>query len=108
VHEVPVYRTLPAWPEAAELEALRQGVDVITFTSASTVRNFVSLLSQVGLPLAQVLQRARVACIGPVTAQAARDLGLPVDVQADVYTLEGLVAAVDHHLVQPDHAGRSR
>ncbi len=98
VHEVPVYRTQPALPDAEALAALRQGVDVLTFTSASTVRGFVAAVTQAGLPRAHLVNRARVACIGPVTAHAARDLGLPVHIQAEAYTIDGLVAALEHFL----------
>ena len=65
-------------------------VDAVTFTSSSTVRNFHALLggdaSRIG--------RASVACIGPVSAETARDLGFRVDVEAREYTIEGLAAAL--------------
>jgi uroporphyrinogen-III synthase len=97
VHEVPVYRTLPTTPDPAGLAALRQGVDFITFTSASTARNFVAVLEKERFSVARMVNGAQVACIGPVTAQAARELGLPVHVQAQVYTLDGLVQALERH-----------
>ena len=100
VHEVPVYRTLPAVPDPAALAALRQGVDIITFTSASTVRNFVALLKQERLPLKRVVNGAIVAVIGPITAQAAREAGLPVHVQAAEYTIDGLVKALENHVAE--------
>jgi uroporphyrinogen-III synthase len=77
-------RTLP--PEARA--ALRAGeVDAVTFTSASTVRGFVSALGPVrGAP--------KVVCIGPVTAEEARAHGLVVHAVARPHTIEGLVAAV--------------
>jgi uroporphyrinogen-III synthase len=101
VHEVPVYRTLAAAPGPAALAELRRGVDVVTFTSASTVRSFAALLAEAKLSLDQALSGARVACIGPITAQAARDLGLPVHIQAEVYTMQGLVHALEQHLAEP-------
>jgi uroporphyrinogen-III synthase len=91
VDQVAAYRTVPAQPDAAAFAALRTGVDIIAFTSASTVRNFAGL---VGDELDDMLSGVRVACIGPITAQAARELGLPVHVVASEYTVEGLVEAI--------------
>jgi len=90
VDEVPVYHTLQPLPDPAGLQALRQGVDVITFTSSSTARNFVSLAGSETGP-------ALVACIGPITAQTARELGLPVHIIAGEYTIPGLVRALKEH-----------
>lgn len=90
VDEVPVYHTVRPAPDAAGLTALREGVDVITFTSSSTVRNFVTLAgTAIGV--------AQVACIGPITAQTAQELGLPVHVVAKEYTIPGLVQAIKEH-----------
>jgi uroporphyrinogen-III synthase len=88
VDEVPAYRTVPATPPPQAFEALGRGVDIITFTSSSTVRNFVALTRGVdcGDPL--------IACIGPVTADTARQLGLRVDVVAEEYTVDGLIEAL--------------
>lgn len=94
VDEVTAYRTLPTDPDQSALSALRSGVDVATFTSASTVTNFDLLL---GGAAAATLARSVVACIGPVTADAARDLGIRVDVQAGSYTIPGLVQAILEH-----------
>jgi uroporphyrinogen-III synthase len=88
VDEVPAYRTVPAVPPPSAFDALRAGVDVITFTSSSTVRNFSALTA--GLEYGDPL----IACIGPVTAATARELGLRVDVVAKVYTIEGLLEAL--------------
>jgi len=92
VVEVPAYSTVLAElaPEARAL--LDAGVDVLTFTSSSTVRNFVE---QVGAPMAQRLAaQARVVTIGPITATTAHELGLRVDVVATEHTIPGLVAAM--------------
>ncbi|MBN1562280.1 MAG: uroporphyrinogen-III synthase [Anaerolineae bacterium] len=69
---------------------LKQPFDAITFTSSSTVENFVDQFDD---PRA-IIGEALVACIGPVTADTARDLGLPVHVIADPYTVDGLIAAL--------------
>jgi uroporphyrinogen III methyltransferase/synthase len=65
-------------------------LDAITFTSPSTVRGFHALLEGG----ARASGRARIACIGPVTAQAARALGWGVDVEAREYTTDGLARAL--------------
>ncbi len=88
VERVAAYRTVT--PQGAGRQArklLEQGVDVITFTSSSTVRNLLCLLEDDK----QLLEPALIACIGPVTAAAARELGLRVDLVAAEHTVEGLV-----------------
>ncbi len=96
VDVVPIYQTLPAALDADAVAALQQGVAVITFTSGSTVRNFVQSLADNKLGL-HILQGATIACIGPQTAAAAHELGLPVDLVADDYTIDGLVDALVAH-----------
>ena len=91
VDEIPVYHTVRGAPEPAAYGELRAGVDVITFTSSSTVHYFFDLL---GAEALRVTQKALVACIGPVTAQTAREYGLHVDLVADEYTIPGLVTAL--------------
>ncbi|MDT8305905.1 MAG: uroporphyrinogen-III synthase, partial [Anaerolineae bacterium] len=96
VDEVPAYRTLPAQPDRAALAEL-EAADIFTFTSSSTVRNFVKLVG--GPEEAQRLTRdALVACIGPITADTARALGLEPVVVAEHYTMEGLAAALVAHV----------
>ena len=89
VDEIAAYRTLPAQPDTNGLLELQRGVDVITFTSSSTVRNFVALAGEGAISPDTI-----VACIGPITANTARELGLRVDVVATEYTMAGLVAAL--------------
>lgn len=116
VHEIAAYRTLPATPDPRGLTELRRGVDAIAFTSSSTVRNFVTLLSgspkyidaanyrcmgRDGVPMPS-LGRAAIACLGPITAQTTREVGLPVDVMAREYTMEGLVAALVEYFSHPE------
>lgn len=92
VDEVVVYDTLPASVDPRELLELERGVDVATFTSPSTVENFFALL---GTRAVGVLGGACVACIGPVTAAAARTLGLTVHLEPAEHSIPGLVAALD-------------
>jgi uroporphyrinogen III methyltransferase/synthase len=65
--------------------------DIVTFTSASTVRGFVHNVPDA----AAFLARKTVAAIGPITAAAARSFGIRVDVIAEEFTVEGLVRALE-------------
>lgn len=99
VHDVPAYRTEPDGEQAEGVRGmLRRGeVDVVTFTASSTVRNFADLVgTDVG--------GARVACIGPVTAATARELGLEVAIEAGVYTVPGLLDAIVRHFAAGEGA----
>ena len=94
VEILPVYRAI--CPSGAGDALLRlfnhEGVDVITFTSSSTVSNFVRAFPEDRLPA--VLGDAEIACMGPVTADVARKLGLSVSIVAREYTTHGLVQAI--------------
>ncbi len=72
-----------------------QRPDAITFTSSSTVRNFVELL---GADSKHLLTGIMLASIGPVTSATLRDLGLSVHIEAREYTVPGLVAALSENL----------
>lgn len=69
---------------------------VITFTSSSTVRNFVALLegNQHGRDARAYIRETKLASIGPVTSSTLRELGLPVDIEAREYTIPGLIDAI--------------
>jgi uroporphyrinogen III methyltransferase/synthase len=82
------YRSVAPADVRPRLAACLPGVDLITFTSSSTVRHFVDAMQR---PLPD---EVRIACIGPITAQTARDLGLRVDIIAQEYTTRGLVDAI--------------
>jgi uroporphyrinogen III methyltransferase/synthase len=94
VEILPVYRAIcPAGTSDALLRLFNnEGVDVITFTSSSTVNNFVRAFPDDRLPA--ILGDADVACMGPVTADVARKLGLTVSIVAREYTTHGLVQAI--------------
>jgi len=93
-HVVTVYCTLPADPDPKGLEALRSGIDVITFTSGSTARNFVTLTQNAELDPFNLPGKPKVACIGPKTARVAGEVGFNVDIVADDHTVDGLVRAI--------------
>ncbi len=90
VTRVTAYRTLPAKKTSLEArEALKQGVDFVTFTSSSTVENFVKI---VGLSRVKKLAKhAKFISIGPVTSKTLRRYGLKPARQAKVFTVDGLV-----------------
>jgi uroporphyrinogen III methyltransferase / synthase len=100
VEFLPVYRTVcPAGAETALRELFAgEGADVVTFTSSSTVKHFARAFP--ADDLAALLERTRVACIGPVTADTARRLGMRVDIIARDYTTSGLA----HAIVEARHA----
>ena len=90
VDDLPVYRTVPEKPDPKALPELQAGVDAITFTSSSTVRNWVDSVDELHpSPL--------IVCIGPVTADTAKALGLRPDIIANEFTTDGLVDALVAH-----------
>ncbi|MGI8609921.1 MAG: uroporphyrinogen-III synthase [Candidatus Dormibacteria bacterium] len=90
VDVVPVYRTEPSPEAPAKLrEALARGVDLVSLASASAANSLFSAANGGAVPA--------VACIGPVAASAARDLGLDVAVVAGEHTAEGLVEAITRY-----------
>ena len=97
VREVTLYRTVPPSDAGARLgDALESGVDVVTFTSSSTVTNLMALLDCD----ADRLEEVGIACIGPVTAETARKEGLNVDILAEDSTAAGLVNAIVGHYMR--------
>jgi uroporphyrinogen III methyltransferase / synthase len=89
VDEAFAYRTVPETRDTtgARRQLARQGADLITFTSSSTVENFLGL----GLPWPKGMQ---IASIGPITSKTARDHGLKVDIEARRHDIGGLVEAI--------------
>ncbi len=93
-YEIAVYQTLPEKPNATGLEALRSGVDWITFTSPSTVQNFVEIIRRQKLDPFHLPGAPKIACIGPITEKAARDEGFEVAQVAKEYTTDGLIQTI--------------
>ncbi len=94
IDEVVAYRTVLGDSPDEDVKAmlLSGEIDIVTFTSSSTVRNFVTMMGDEDP--AEILKGAMVACIGPITAGTAQELGVKVDVVAEEYTIEGLVRAI--------------
>ncbi len=95
VDVVEAYETVAPESSRARLRAVlgdpRLRPHVITFTSSSTVRNFVQLLGKNGW---RRRPRQRLASIGPVTSNTLRELALPADIEAGEYTIPGLIQAI--------------
>lgn len=91
------YRTLPDLERRDELLALLPHLDAVTFASSSSVEQFVALLGSE--TAAAVCRDLCCASIGPVTTATAQHFGLAVQAEAEPYTLEGLVAALQRHFV---------
>jgi len=89
----PVYRTLTGDTDGSLLaEKLTAGeIDLVTFTSSSTVSNLLDLLGPNG---AELVKNAKVACIGPITAGTCLEHGIHPDVIAEEYTIKGMVEAI--------------
>ena len=103
---VPVYRNVvPGVEDGSAREALRREflehrVDVITFTSSSTVTNFLKLLAPSGPEeLQELLNGVTVAAIGPITARTAEKHGLTVHVQPATHTIPELVDSIVEHCI---------
>lgn len=106
VDVVTVYRTVPAVPDPGVIDRLRTGdVDVITFTSPSTVRHFLAWATSAGVDPAEALSRSAAASIGPVTSDALRERGYEVPVEAAVSTMTSLVDGIVAYLSRTGAAG---
>jgi uroporphyrinogen III methyltransferase/synthase len=94
VEVVAAYRTVRADADREMLKRLLQDrrIDLVTFTSSSTVTAFMEVLA-IEDPKA-LLEGARIACIGPITAETAEHAGLKVDIMPDQYTVPALVESI--------------
>lgn len=88
VDVAPVYRTIVADGSVLRAALAAKKPDWITFTSSSTVRNFVEMAG------AEALQEVRIASIGPVTSATLREYGVEPTVEANPHTMDGLAEAI--------------
>jgi uroporphyrinogen-III synthase len=101
VDVVEAYQTVVPQSSRARLRATlknpKKRPHVVTFTSSSTVKNFVELLGSTRSPKTRqtTLAEIRMASIGPVTSSTLREQGLPVDIAAKEFTIPGLIAAME-------------
>ena len=92
----PAYQTVLPKPKSdAFSKRLQSGdIDVLTFTSSSTVKNFLELT---GKSLFEKVKKTRIACIGPITAETAKNAGLNVDILPKEYTVPALLEAIEDY-----------
>ena len=97
VDEIAAYQTEQARENVDVLiKRLEEGsIDLLTFTSSSTVRNFKALLPPERFE--SLTEGVSVASIGPITTETARELGFKVDIMARDYTIDGLCEAILEH-----------
>ncbi|AGB41203.1 uroporphyrin-III C-methyltransferase [Halobacteroides halobius DSM 5150] len=92
VDNITAYQTVEGSGNNQVIKRLKEGeIDLITFTSSSTVRNFMNGL---GSNYKKLLRGVDIACIGPITAGTARKYGLTVEIIANEYTIAGLTEAI--------------
>ncbi len=94
VVDIAAYRTVPDSSSRSELNRVlkEEKVDIITFTSSSTVRNFVELVGK--RTLHRIAKDIKFASIGPITSETIRGYGLNVSIEAKEYTIPGIVNAI--------------
>jgi uroporphyrinogen III methyltransferase/synthase len=98
VDNVTAYRTVLGEADADVVGLLQNGqIDAVTFTSSSTVNNFFARLEQSGVTpqmVRRLLEPVTIAAIGPITAKTAYEHGLKVAIEAERYTIDGLMGAL--------------
>ncbi|MEX0966871.1 MAG: uroporphyrinogen-III synthase [Bacteroidia bacterium] len=106
VEELVAYRTSGShFPEDEARQRLSQEeIDIITFTSSSTVRYFREKMEKLGMSLPE----ARIACIGPITANTARELQFDVWTEAETYTIDGLINSMEKALANEKTAKKAQ
>jgi uroporphyrinogen III methyltransferase/synthase len=100
VVELHAYRTLhdDTFPEALLDRIERDEIDLVTFSSSSTVHNFVAAISEPRR--AAVLANVRAASIGPVTSATLQEYGISIAVDSEVSTIPGLTQAIIAHFTK--------
>lgn len=103
VNVIPCYKTIIPKYKKSYLQKIRKiisndYIDVITFTSSSTVNNFFEILGDISLSNTGT----RIACIGPVTAETVRLHELTPDIIAEKYTIEGIVDGIIDYYIKSD------
>jgi uroporphyrinogen-III synthase len=101
VDAVVAYRTVALDPSVIEAAELEQGVDAVVLASGSAARSLAALAAK--FPgVAKELQSALLVAIGPKTAEAAREVALPVGLVADEASSEGIIHALTTHFAGED------
>ena len=84
----PLYKTTVPENKDSNLKEILETVDTITFASSSTVTNFVQLLGKENLNL---IEDKEIVCIGPITAETAREADIKSIKTAEIYTIDGII-----------------
>jgi uroporphyrinogen III methyltransferase/synthase len=105
VDVVEAYRIVLPKTDSSGMRASLLGgkVDMVTFTSSSTLKNFTALFGAHGAR--EILSAAAVACIGPITQATAEELGVRADVIAEEYTIPGLTRAIVEYFARAKGKG---
>ena len=92
-----IYKTVePGYSKSDLYKIFDNGIDICTFTSPSTVENLVKFIDGD----LNLLSKSTIACIGSVTASAAEEFGLRVEIISKDYTIEGLLGAIENYYIQ--------
>jgi len=96
VDVVEAYRTIIPETETERVRAmLMEGkIHMVTFTSSSTVTNFMAMFKEYGDNVEHWMEKVDIACIGPITAKTAQENGLKVSITPEEYTIESLTRAI--------------
>lgn len=99
---VEAYRTVLPTTDRGAIEARlqRREIDLVTFTSSSTVSHFAALFST--KDLSKILEGVDIACIGPITAETASRFNLTTQIMPEAYTIPALVEAIVNHYRRAD------
>ncbi len=94
VDEIPIYETVKSDENKENLLKLlmKKDIDIVTFTSSSTVKNFKDMLPEDKFK--ELTEGVIIASIGPITSNTAKELGFSVDIEAEEYTISGLCEAI--------------
>ncbi|MGR3320288.1 MAG: uroporphyrinogen-III synthase, partial [Candidatus Anammoxibacter sp.] len=100
VSDIVAYKTIIAEPRDFRIvDKLKDGeINVVTFTSSSTVRNFVKIIGDENI--SAIDNKVRFASIGPITTKTAKELGINISIEAEEYTIPGLVDGLLKELVK--------
>jgi uroporphyrinogen III methyltransferase/synthase len=96
VDVVPAYQTIMPGHDTSHVRKMLENgaIDMVTFTSSSTVTNFLEMFGAEGQKLKAWMKNVTIACIGPITADTARKKGLSVNIVPPHYTIESLTTRI--------------
>jgi uroporphyrinogen III methyltransferase/synthase len=94
VDNITVYQTVKAVNNNSYKQLTKNRMDMVTFTSSSTVNKFIEGLKDSKIDMNEFMNSTNIACIGPITASSVEEHGFKVDVVAEEYTMEGLFQAI--------------